>query len=262
MDLSLNGKTAVVCGATQGIGKAIALELAHLGASVVLVARNEISLKSVVSELPIDKNQDHKYLVADFSKPANVKQVIDEYIDNGGEAHILVNNTGGPAPGALIDEDYQKINDTMSAHLQCNHQLVQALVPSMKTASYGRVINVVSTSVYMPIPGLGVSNTVRGAVASWAKTLSFELAGFGITVNNVLPGLTKTARLDSLLEKTVNESGLSASEVEVNLCKTIPAGRFGDANEVANLAAFLASPAAGYINGTSIAVDGGKTGSI
>lgn len=262
MDISLRGKKAIVCGATQGIGKAVAIALSDLGATVVLIARNEESLKSVVSELSENENQRHEYLVADFSNPSDLKQTVDEYLTGVDDVQILINNTGGPTPGTLIDEDYQKIDNTMNAHLKCNHLLVQALAPGMKKAGYGRVINIVSTSVYMPIPGLGVSNTVRGAVASWAKTLSFELGGFGITVNNVLPGLTKTARLDSLIDKTVNEKKLTVSEVKTDLCKAIPAGRFGEASEIANVVAFLASPGAGYVNGTSIAVDGGKTGSI
>jgi len=262
MDLSLKGKTAIVCGATQGIGKAAALELSELGATLVLIARNESSLKQTISELSNNEDQVNTYLVADFSDPKNLKCTLDTYLERGGEGQILVNNTGGPTPGLLIDEAYQKIENTMNAHLQCNHLLVQGLLPSMKKAGYGRVVNIVSTSVYVPIPGLGVSNTVRGAVASWAKTLSLELGGFGITVNNVLPGLTKTLRLKSLIDKTMEEKGLTVAQVEADLCEAVPVGRFAKANEIANLVAFLASPAAAYINGTSIAVDGGKTGSI
>lgn len=261
MELSLKGRSAFVCGSTDGIGKAIALEIAELGANVTLIARNEEKLKKTLAELSND-SQVHRYIVADFSEPEKLKTQVDQYLIDNEAPEILLNNTGGPAPGALIDEDYSKFESTFSAHIQCNHILAQALVPNMKKTGYGRIINVISTSVYMPIPGLGVSNTTRAAVAGWAKTLSIELGQYGITVNNVLPGLTSTGRLDKLIESRAKSAKVTIKEMEDLLNVDTPAGRFGEAKEVAAMAAFLATPAASYINGVSIPVDGGRTGCI
>ncbi|UXX79696.1 SDR family oxidoreductase [Reichenbachiella carrageenanivorans] len=262
MNLNLEGRAALVCGSTQGIGKAIAEELARMGASVTLVARNIAKLQEVKEGLDTSHKQVHQYIQADFSNPAELQSKITEYLAINPAPVILVNNTGGPAGGQIIDEPYLKFMDTMSAHLECNHLLAQALVPGMKTSSFGRIINIISTSVYMPIPGLGVSNTVRGAVASWAKTLSIELGQYGITVNNVLPGFTDTARLASIIKAKAEKTGQTEEEVSTAMKKEAPAQRFGLAEETAAAAAFLASPAAGYINGVSLPVDGGRTGCI
>jgi 3-oxoacyl-[acyl-carrier protein] reductase len=263
MNLSLNGKKAFVCGSTQGIGKAAALELAALGAGVVLVARNEDALKSVVNELDTSAGQKHGYIAADFSDPEGLKAKVTDYLAaNIAPVHILVNNTGGPAAGRAIDADPQQFIDTFRNHLVCNHILAQALVPGMKAEKYGRIINVISTSVKQPIPGLGVSNTIRGAVASWAKTLAGELGEFGITVNNVLPGSTVTGRLQSIIENKAKKAGVSVAEIEAQMRAEIPAARFGTAEEIANGIAFLASPAASYINGINLPVDGGRTNSL
>jgi 3-oxoacyl-[acyl-carrier protein] reductase len=262
MNISLKGKQAVVCGSTQGIGRAIALELAHLGASVVLIARNEQSLMVLVNSLSMSDDQSHAYLVADFSNPSELRAKVKAFLEAGNQPEILINNTGGPAGGQIIEEEHQKFSDTLSAHLECNHLLVQALVPGMKRKKYGRIINIISTSVKQPIPGLGVSNTVRGAVASWAKTMSFELAQFGITVNNVLPGFTNTGRLDYVIDSISQKTGKTKEEVKAGFESEIPARRIGEPEEIASLSAFLASPAASYINGTSIPVDGGKTSAI
>ncbi|MFY0651169.1 MAG: SDR family oxidoreductase [Cyclobacteriaceae bacterium] len=257
MNIDLSGKQAVVCGSTQGIGLAIAEELAEIGASVVLIARNEDSLKKAVMSLP--ESDQHHYIVADFSKPKELQTKIEEFVAAGNQPEILINNTGGPSGGQIFEEAYDKFSETMTAHLQCNHLLVQALAPGMKVKKYGRIVNIISTSVKQPIPGLGVSNTVRGAVSSWAKTMSFELAQFGITVNNVLPGFTQTGRLDYVINNISEKTGKSREEVKAGFEAEIPARRIGDAKEVAAMAAFLASPAAAYVNGTSIPVDGGKT---
>ncbi|WP_109830752.1 SDR family oxidoreductase [Reichenbachiella versicolor] len=262
MKIVLKGKKALVCGSTSGIGLATARQLAQLGASIVLFARNEEKLKVTVESLPTPEEQLHEYLVADFSNPSSVEEAIDDYLSSNDAPTILVNNTGGPAPGKLIEEDYQKFNDTFQAHIQNNHYLAKALVPKMKEVSFGRIINIISTSVYMPIPGLGVSNTTRAAVAGWAKTLSIELGSFGITVNNVLPGLTATARLDSIIESTMADSGQPRSVVETDMNKATPAGRFGKPEEVGAVAAFLATDSAAYVNGVSIPVDGGRSGCI
>jgi 3-oxoacyl-[acyl-carrier protein] reductase len=261
MDLNLSGKRAVVCGATQGIGKAAAEELAKLGANITLVARDEGKLKIVLGELTKSANQKHDFLVVDFNMPEDVKLTADIYSQNN-PVHILVNNTGGPPAGPAIDARTFEFLNAFQAHLICNQYLVQAFVPSMKKAKYGRIINVISTSVKAPIKGLGVSNTIRGAVANWAKTLSFELAQFGITVNNVLPGATMTGRLESIIKGKSKASGKSAEEVTKEMVDEIPAGRIGEPHEVGAAIAFLATPAAAYINGINVPVDGGRTGNL
>jgi 3-oxoacyl-[acyl-carrier protein] reductase len=260
MDLNLIGKNAIVCGSTQGIGKASAIELARLGASVTLVARNEEKLKNTVKELPTT-SQSHNYIVADFDSPEDVKQKIEAFASKH-SVHILINNTGGPAGGLAIDANPNDFVKAFSNHLLCNQILVQALVPGMKKEKYGRIVNIISTSVKIPLKGLGVSNTIRGAVANWSKTLSFELAQFGITVNNVLPGATMTGRLETIINTNAQKTGKSSEDVMKDMVKEIPAGRIGEPQEVAAAVAFLASPAASYINGINIPVDGGRTGSL
>ncbi len=262
MDLSLEGKRAVVCGSTQGIGRAAAIELAGLGAEITLIARNPERLESVVRELSTDSGQSHEMIVADFSEPAQVKLGIDQFVIAKKSADILVNNTGGPPAGTAIEADVTDYLDAFNSHLICNQILVQALVHGMKKNGYGRIINVISTSVKQPIPGLGVSNTIRGAVANWAKTLSRELGPFGITVNNVLPGTTRTTRLDAIISTEANKTNKSVDEVTQRFLTSIPAGRFAAASEIASAIAFLASPAAGYINGINLPVDGGRTASL
>jgi len=266
MNLDLSGKSAIVCGSTQGIGRAIAMQIANMGASVILVARNVERLNEVVQELPRlttgTNNQNHQYLQADFSKPKELKSKLEDFLKHNPSPVILVNNTGGPTGGPIIDEEYSKFEETMKAHLECNHLLAQALVPGMKESNFGRIINIISTSVYIPIQGLGVSNTVRGAVASWAKTLSIELGQFGITVNNVLPGFTNTSRLEGIINSKAQKSGQPPKSIIAEMKSQTPARRFGEAHEIAAIAAFLASPSAGYINGVSIPVDGGRTGCI
>ncbi len=261
MNLDLKGKRAVVCGSTQGIGKASAIELALLGAEIILVARNEESLKSTLKELSTNAGQNHDYLVADFSNPDQLKSVIGLYMKNK-NVHILINNTGGPPAGQAIDATPEEFISAFTSHLICNQIMVQAVVPSMKEAGYGRIINIISTSVKVPLRGLGVSNTTRGAVANWAKTLSVELGAFGITVNNVLPGTTMTGRLDSLIRTKAEKSGKTYEQVKNEMISEVPAGRISEPHEVAAAVAFLASPAASYINGINVPVDGGRTGSL
>lgn len=262
MNISLKGKKALVCGSTQGIGKSCAIELASLGAEVTVLARNEEALNIVKSELDGISSVKHQVLVADFAQPEYLKAQMASYLSKGNHVDILVNNTGGPPGGPIIDADYAAFQKALGLHLHCNHMLVQAVVPHMRSAGFGRIINIISTSVKIPIPGLGVSNTVRGAVANWSKTLSFELGHFGITVNNVLPGFTETARLDSIIQSKANKTGRSVDEVIQEMKSETPAGRFGLPHEVAALVAFLSTPAAAYINGTNIPVDGGRTGSL
>ncbi|MCU0382159.1 MAG: SDR family oxidoreductase [Chitinophagaceae bacterium] len=261
MNISLTNKHALICGSTQGIGRATAMELAGLGATCTLMARNEAALQETLSRLPRPDGQTHHYVVADFSVPDTVRKAIAAHMA-ALPVHILVNNTGGPAAGPVTAATTEQFEQAFSQHLVCNHILAQACLPSMKAAGYGRIINIISTSVRIPLKNLGVSNTIRGAVASWAKTLSNEVAIHGITVNNILPGYTKTGRLDSLLRFTADKRGMHVDDLTREMVGDIPAGRFGEADEIANVAAFLASPAASYVNGVSIPVDGGRTGSI
>ncbi len=262
MILDLTGKRALVCGSSQGIGKASAIQLAAMGASVTLLARNLETLEKLKSELPTSANQTHHVLVADFSRPEELKNTVEAYIQKANTIHILVNNTGGPAGGELIGEDVQKILDTFQQHLICNHLLAQLVVPGMKEEQYGRIINIISTSVKAPLANLGVSNTIRGAVANWSKTLANELGKFGITVNNVLPGATATQRLASIISNKSSKVGTSEDEVSEEMKKEIPLQRFAQPEEIAYAVAFLASPSAAYINGINLPVDGGRTASL
>lgn len=261
MNLSLKDKKALICGSTQGIGLAIAKELALLGASCVLVARNEESLKNAITQLDQSLGQLHQYLVADFSNTEQVKEVIGNFAQNQA-VDILVNNTGGPPAGKITDAKDSDFLSALNLHLINNHNITTSLLEGMKTAGYGRIINIVSTSVKVPLPNLGVSNTTRAAVAGWAKTMANEVAKFGITVNNVLPGATSTLRLSSIIENKSQKTNTETAVVESEMLHEIPMGRFGKPEEVAALAAFLATPAAGYITGQSICVDGGRTGTI
>lgn len=261
MNISLIGQTAVICGSTQGIGKAIAEAFAAAGANCVLVARNKNSLDEVVRDLPVSDGQSHHVVVADFTDLKQIRSAISE-IAVIGNVDILVNNTGGPKPGPIIEVPVDDFTKAFEQHIVCNQLLAQAFVPGMQKKNYGRIINIISTSVRMPLANLGTSNTIRAAVASWAKTLSNEVGKFNITVNNILPGFTETSRLNSLIDGMVKSSGLSREAVVDNLKKEIPMRRFGEPSELAALATFLASPAASYITGTSIPVDGGRTGTV
>lgn len=261
MNLDLKGKRALVGGSTQGIGKASAIELAQLGADITLLARNEDSLKKTLKELPTQLGQKHNYLVADFNFPDQLKTVVEKFVSEN-NIDILINNTGGPPAGQAIDAAPEDFIKAFTAHLICNQILAQAVVPGMKQSGYGRIINVISTSVKIPIKGLGVSNTTRGAVANWAKTIATELAPFGITVNNVLPGTTMTGRLDAIIKNKAEKSGKTYDEIKNEMIAEVPVGRISEPAEVAAAVAFLASPAAGYITGINMPVDGGRTGSL
>jgi len=263
---ALAGKRALVCGSTQGIGRACAIEFARQGALVTLLARNEQVLQKVRDEVAAaspagarSQEAGHDYLQADFSRPDEVAAVVRQHLDRSGPVAILVNNTGGPPPGTILDADPEAFRAAFTAHVVCNQVLAQLLVPGMKELEYGRIINIISTSVKQPIPGLGVSNTTRGAVASWSKTLATELAPFGITVNNILPGFTDTQRLRSLIGSKARDAGVSEADIERQMKASIPMGRFGAAEELAAVAGFLASPASSYLTGVSLPIDGGRT---
>jgi len=259
MDINLTGKRAIVCGSTQGIGKAVARELASLGCTITLIARNEEKLRQVKSELSASAGQIHNHITVDFADVESLRSKILAFMRTSPPMHILVNNTGGPKGGPAIDAELEEFTATFAQHLLCNHVLVQAVLPGMKREGYGRIINIISTSVKQIIPNLGVSNTVRGAVANWSKTLAGELAPFGITVNNILPGAVNTLRNQYVLKDRAERSGKSVAEVTAAMLAAIPAGRFAEPAELANVVAFLASPAASYVNGVSIPVDGGRT---
>lgn len=261
MELSLAGKRALVGGSTQGIGLAIAQELSLLGASCTLIARNEASLKEAINTLDKSQDQKHDYLIADFFNYTQVQEVVAGYVSQR-NIHILINNSGGPAGGPITDATPEAFLQAFQQHLICNQLITQQVVGGMKKDGYGRIINIISTSVKIPLKGLGVSNTIRGAVASWAKTMANELGAFGITVNNVLPGATATGRLDAIVNNKASKTGMDKSAVEEEMLEEIPMKRFGKPGEIAAVVAFLASPAAAYVNGVSIQVDGGRTGSL
>lgn len=261
MNIDLTNKNALVCGSTAGIGRATAIQLAKLGATVTLVARDQVKLKETLIELPHDKGQKHNYFVADFTNSQQLKDKVEVAVSNK-IFHILVNNTGGPKGGPIFSAEPDEFEKAFSMHVICNQILAQAVVPGMKEADYGRIINIISTSVKQPIDNLGVSNTIRGAVASWSKTMANELGQFGITVNNVLPGFTATDRLDDIVAnaaKRMNKTEKEAAEAMKNL---VPARRFAQPGEIANAVAFLSSEAASYINGINLPVDGGRTKSL
>lgn len=261
MDLNLIGKHALVCGASEGIGRASAHELALLGCDVTVLARRAEALAAVAESLPRHGAQAHGWIAADVADAAALAARV-EALATGKPVQILVNNSGGPPGGpahAAADSAYL---EAFARHLIANQTLVRAVLPGMRSAQWGRVVNVISTSVKEPIAGLGVSNTVRGAVASWAKTLSRELGGDGITVNNVLPGYTRTARIEQIIGDRARASGQSEDAVIEAMRRTVPANRFAEASEIAACIAFLCSPAAGYVNGVSLAVDGGRMQSI
>ncbi len=261
MNLDLSGKAALVGGSSQGIGEAVALQLASLGATVTLLARSEDKLKNVCANLATNHGQQHNYLVVDFSDANSLKQKITEQVKQT-DYHILINNTGGPPAGLIHEAGTDEFLSAFNNHIVCNHILTQALLPSMKKAAYGRIINIISTSVKQPIDGLGVSNTTRGAVASWAKTMANELGAFGITVNNVLPGFTTTGRLDKIIANHAKKHQVTDEKMAAIMKNYVPAKRFGSPEEIATAVAFLASPAASYINGINMPVDGGRTKSL
>lgn len=258
----LVGRRALACGSTQGMGYACALQFARLGAEVTLVARRQDALRKALAVLPTDAGRRHGYVCADFNDPDDLAAKVRRYLEQHGPVHILLNNTGGPPPGPIVSAEPRAFLKALHMHLICNQVLVQAVLPGMKEAGYGRIINIISSSVKEPIKGLGVSNTTRWAVAAWAKTLAGEVAPFGVTVNNVLPGYIATARLEELIKVRAAEAGASADDVRRNLIGQIPIGRLGEPDEIAAAVGFLASPAARYITGVNLPVDGGRLASL
>ena len=261
MDLSLKGKTALISGASQGIGKAIAIELSLLGANCILLARSSEGLKSVIESLDTSSGQTHQFHAIDFNGSIELKKLAETIVASK-TIDILINNTGGPSAGLIFSEAPEKFEAAFKQHVVANQILTQAVVPGMKHQSWGRIINVISTSVRTPLDNLGVSNTIRAAVASWSKTMSNELAVHGITVNSLLPGFISTTRLDAVASSFAEKAQVSKNEMEERMKNSVPAKRFGEPSEIAAVAAFIASPAASYVNGITIPVDGGRTPTI
>ena len=261
--MNLDNKTALVCGASQGIGKATAFALAHMGCRVVGLARREGELKSLCENLPpVASGQPHAYIATDLMALADLDAKIQSWVASHGSIQILINNTAGPKAGPLLAAADEEFANALQGHILSAAHLTRALVPGMQSCGYGRVVNIISTSVRIPIANIGVSNTIRAAMAGWAKTLANELAPHGITVNNVLPGYTLTDRLKNLAQASAQSSGKLPSEIEAAWKQVVPLGRFAEPEEVAAAVAFLASPAAGYITGVSLPVDGGRIGAI
>lgn len=256
---NLHGKTAVVCGGSQGIGEAAVRVLAERGARIIVLARNQQRLAELLTSLP---GSGHKCFAVDLSDIEILQADILPKLQQE-EVQILINNAGGPKGGSLLEATLEDFSAPLRAHLFASHALVRALVPAMKSAGYGRIINIISTSVKTPLPDLGVSNTIRGAMANWSKTLAMELGPDGITVNNILPGYIRTGRLQSLLQaKAAGNAHLSEGEIEQSWIDKVPLGRIGHPQEVAEAIAFLASPAGSYITGINLPVDGGRTPSL
>lgn len=260
MIVELKGKTALVCGSSAGIGKAIAQELAGAGSRVILLARNAEKLAAVLTQLP-NQHLNHLSYVADFNQNSEVAFIAEKIVAEN-QIDILINNTGGPPAGPAHMAAIEEYISAFQNHLINNQILALKVVEGMKHRKFGRIINVISTSVKLPLPNLGVSNTIRGAVGNWSKTLANELGPFGITVNNVLPGATETERLGNIISGKSSKTGLAIEAVEKEMLHEIPAGRFGKPEEVAYAACFLASDKAAYINGTNVVVDGGRTGNL
>jgi len=259
MNLSLKHKHAFVCGSTDGIGKASALLLAEHGCEITLIARNQEKLDSTLLELAQNNGQNHSTVCADFDDPETLKERVNSQISTLGKpVDILVNNSGGPHGGTLIEAEEDEFRIAFERLLICNHIMAKAVVPGMKEQGSGRIINIISTSVRQVIPGLGVSNTIRGSVAQWGKTLAIELGEYGICVNNILPGYTATARLQDLADSKAESMGVTPDQIQDGWAKNTSLRRLGAPQEIAGTIAFLASDAAGYISGHNLSVDGGR----
>ncbi len=259
INLDLTSKTALVCGASQGIGAAVAEAFAEQGCTLIAMARSKDKLETLLAGM---RGGPHHLLAQDISDRAGLQKAVSSLLETHGPIQILVNNTAGPKPGPASEADEASFLAGFENHVLASSLLQRLLLPGMRRAAYGRIINIISTSVKIPIPNLGVSNTIRGAMANWSKTLASELGPLGITVNNILPGFTRTPRLESLIENAAKKTGQSREAVIAAWKTSIPARRFAEPGEVAAAAAFLASPAAAYINGINLPVDGGRTGCL
>lgn len=262
MNINLSGKTALVGGSSQGIGLAVAKQLAAQGANIILMARSEQTLVQACQQLDTSKQQQHSYLAADLQHPEQAVAQLNKMLNQQINVDILVNNSGGPPPGAAHQAAADDYLTAFRQHLIANQLFTQAVIPHMREQHWGRIINVISTSVKQPIANLGVSNTIRGAVASWAKTLASELGPDNITVNNVLPGATDTQRLQAIFENKAKNQNKTVNEIISAEKQSIPLRRFAQPEEFANVVGFLASEAGAYVNGINLPVDGGRTGCL
>lgn len=258
MNLNLNGKRAIICGSTDGIGKATAILMADLGAEVILLARDQRKLDITLDELSTKNSQSHSTICADFNNPEKLNEIVNKELHE--PVHILLNNSGGPHGGPLINSNIDEFREGFERLLISNQIMVKSVFEGMKQMRYGRIINIISISINNVIPGLGVSNTIRGAVAQWAKTLALEIGQYGITVNNVLPGYTNTSRLQELADAKSKASGVTVDEIRSIWANSSASKRIGEPEEIANAVAFLASDASSFINGIDITVDGGRSG--
>tara|TARA_S200000501_G_scaffold54907_1_gene44947 strand:+ start:5399 stop:6187 length:789 start_codon:yes stop_codon:yes gene_type:complete len=261
MNLALKGKTAVVCGSSAGIGKATSFILAQRGATIILVARNKNKLDKVRSQLSTSYGQEHEIICADFNYPDKLDIIIEDYFRSfDKKIDILINNSGGPPSGEIIEAQENEFRFAFERLLICNQIIVKKIVPIMKSVNKGKIINIISMSIRQVVRGLGVSNTVRGSVAQWARTLALELGEFGITVNNVLPGYTMTERLQELAMNKAKTLNITKNEVLEKWAVNTSLRRIGQPNEIGNVIAFLSSEASDYINGFDFCVDGGWIG--
>ena len=261
MELDLKNKTAIVCGGTQGIGLGIAKEFSNLGVKLIIIARDKKKLESCIKSLK--EPSKHSFICVDFSNVLSFESKLTEYFKkHKPKVDILVNNTGGPKGGLIQDAKPEEFSVAFNMHIICNQILTNLVLPNMKKSKFGRIINIISTSVKIPINGLGVSNTIRGAVANWSKTLANEVGKFNITVNNILPGFTNTPRLSDLIENMSKKQKKPVTEIKKNIINSVPLQRLGTVEDIAYITSFLASSKASYISGTNIPVDGGRTGSL
>ena len=261
MKINLENKKALVGASTEGLGKAIAQQLALCGASVTLMARNEKKLKQVLSELNTDFNQKHQYIVTDFYDFISFEKTIINYFKMN-TIDILINNTNGPESGGVFDKstvDYQRAFDLL---FKTTNHITMLAIENMKKNKFGRIINATSLTVKEPLPYLVLSNSIRAAVVTWAKTLSREIAPFGITINNILTGKFDTKRIQELNQNQATNKGISMEDNLKSIVNDIPAGRLGKSEEYAYLVTFLASEYAAYITGANITIDGGLMKSL
>ena len=261
MIISLRNKSALIGGSSGGIGKAVAQQLANSGASVTLMSRSEDKLKAIVADLPVDQGQMHQYLVVDFSNFSGYQKLITTYFEKN-DVDILVNNTQGPASGNALDKkvpDYQEAFDLL---FKTTVFTTEMALKNMVKNKWGRIINIASVSVKEPLSYLALSNTIRAAVVTWAKSLATDVGEHCITVNSILTGYFDTDRIKQLNAKKAERLEISEHDVRADMESKVPVKRIGNPKEYGYLVAFLASEKASYITGTQIPIDGGLLKSL
>ena len=254
--MNFKGASVVVCGGSDGIGKSCAILFANNGANVTIVARDKSKIENVINSLNNDQGQSHNSVCVDFNDPHELQRVIHDKLDK--EIDILINNSGGPHGGLLEDSSLEEFKVAFDRLMLSSQVISTFALENMKKQKYGRIINIISTSIKQVIPGLGVSNTIRGAVAQWGKTLALEVGEYGITVNNVLPGYTKTDRLAELSLEKSKALNITQDKIEEIWAESTALKRLAMPEEIAHSILFLASDKASYITGHNLAVDGGR----